>query len=384
MGYILRHLPHFILTLAGLVAVVATAYSYSRRPSFQRSWKRALLALCTLASCALLVSQFVLRVARFAGVLGPTMQQWCVSAAFMVLLVVAGLAVGNLLAGKFPRTNLNPGRRHFLRVARGTLIAAPAAAAGYGFFIQRTDLRVREISLPIKGLAQELDGFRMVQLSDIHLSPFLSENDLERAVAIANELKPHLALSTGDLITTHIDPLDVALRNVARIRSDLGTLGCHGNHEIYAQAQDYATEQGQRLGMRFLRSESQEVKYKGRSLNFVGVDYQESGKPYLRGIRSLIRPGMPNILLSHNPDVFPVAAGMGFDATISGHTHGGQINVEILHQNMSVARFYTPYVYGLYQRGNSSIYVTRGIGTVGLPVRLGAPPEITCIRLCAT
>ena len=76
-----------------------------------------------------------------------------------------------------------------------------------------------------------------------------------------------------------------------------------------------------------------------------------------------------------------VAAQQGWDLTLSGHTHGGQVNVEILHQNLNLARFYTPYVQGFYQTGRSSIYVTRGIGTIGMPARLGAAPEITVLRL---
>jgi predicted MPP superfamily phosphohydrolase len=91
-----------------------------------------------------------------------------------------------------------------------------------------------------------------------------------------------------------------------------------------------------------------------------------------------------NVLLSHNPDVFPVAAGQGWDLTIGGHTHGGQIGVEILHHNVSPARFYTPYVRGLYKVDRVAGYVSTGLGTVGLPVRLGAPPEVSLIRLCAT
>ena len=118
-------------------------------------------------------------------------------------------------------------------------------------------------------------------------------------------------------------------------------------------------------------------------MNFAGVDYQKfSLKPdYLRGAEHMIAPDALNILLSHNPDVFPVAAQQGWDLTLSGHTHGGQVNVEILHQNLNLARFYTPYVHGLYQSGRSSIYVTRGIGTIGMPARLGAAPEITVLRL---
>jgi len=88
-------------------------------------------------------------------------------------------------------------------------------------------------------------------------------------------------------------------------------------------------------------------------------------------------------LLSHNPDVFDVAARQGWDLTIAGHTHGGQISVEILDQQLSASRFFTPYVYGLYRQGRSSIWVTRGIGTVGVPARIGAPPEVALIKLCA-
>jgi predicted MPP superfamily phosphohydrolase len=88
--------------------------------------------------------------------------------------------------------------------------------------------------------------------------------------------------------------------------------------------------------------------------------------------------------MSHNPDVFPVAAEQGWDLTFAGHTHGGQVKVEILGDDLNLARFFTPYVDGLYRNGSSAIFVTRGIGTIGLPARLGAPPEVALIRLCRT
>ena len=91
-----------------------------------------------------------------------------------------------------------------------------------------------------------------------------------------------------------------------------------------------------------------------------------------------------NLLLSHNPDVFPVAAKQGFQLTLAGHTHGGQINIELGHTNLNIADVFTPYTKGLYQTPESAIYVTSGLGTIGVPVRLGAPPEITLIRLCAS
>jgi predicted MPP superfamily phosphohydrolase len=120
-------------------------------------------------------------------------------------------------------------------------------------------------------------------------------------------------------------------------------------------------------------------------MNLAGVDYQRFHKPYLRGAETLTVPGAFNVLLSHNPDVFPVAADKGFPLTIAGHTHGGQVRVEILRQDLNVARFFTPYVDGLYRRKDgSSIFVSRGIGTIALPARLGAPPEVALLKLCRT
>jgi hypothetical protein len=141
--------------------------------------------------------------------------------------------------------------------------------------------------------------------------------------------------------------------------------------------------EGARLGIAFLRSQTRQLRFGNAVMNIAGVDYQTmSAQPhYLRGAENLIAPNALNLLLSHNPDVFPVAAQQGWDLTLAGHTHGGQVTVEILHHNINLARFYTPYVYGHYRSGKSSIYVTRGIGTIGMPARLGAPPEIAVLRL---
>ena len=156
-----------------------------------------------------------------------------------------------------------------------------------------------------------------------------------------------------------------------------------GNHEIYAGTEEYTAAQGARLGISFLRSQTRQLRFGNALVNIAGVDYQKmSARPhYLEGAGTLMAPNAHNILLSHNPDVFPVAAQQGWDLTLAGHTHGGQVNVEFLHQEINLARFYTPYVYGHYRSGKSSIYVTRGIGTIGMPARVGAPPEIAVLRL---
>jgi uncharacterized protein len=278
---------------------------------------------------------------------------------------------------------VDPTRRALLRGA-GTLAASvPAALLGFGALVERTAFHVREIDMPVPGLHPDLDGLRLVQLSDIHLSAYLSEREFARVVDAANELRGHVVFVTGDLISVHGDPVDACLRQISRLRSDAGILGCLGNHEIYAGTEDYTTAQGARLGIPFLRSQSQQLRFGNALINIAGVDYQKmSEKPhYLRGAADLIAPNAFNLLLSHNPDVFPAAAQQGWDLTLAGHTHGGQVNVEILHHDFNVAYFYTPYVYGHYRSGRSSIYVTRGIGTIGMPARLGAPPEIAVLRL---
>ncbi|MEI9975500.1 MAG: hypothetical protein WDO73_27585 [Ignavibacteriota bacterium] len=137
------------------------------------------------------------------------------------------------------------------------------------------------------------------------------------------------------------------------------------------------------MGVPILRSQTRALRFGNATLNIAGVDYQpfyERSK-YLYGAEKLILPGATNILLSHNPDVLPVAAQQGYNLMLAGHTHGGQVSVEILDQAINPIRFLTSYVYGLYRQGSTAAYVTRGIGTIGIPARIGAPPEISLLRL---
>ncbi len=306
------------------------------------------------------------------------------AAALLYLVFISG-ALGLHTAvrwiGRYWNRDADPGRRRVLQMASYAAVAAPAGVIGYGTFIQRTDFRVREVEAPIGGLADDLDGLRILQLSDIHRGPFLSDADLARVVDAARELRPNLAVITGDLISAWGDPLDSCIAQLARVKADAGVFGCMGNHERYADALDYAEQAGGRVGIRFLRRKAQALRFGSATLNLAGVDYQPKREPYLRGAERLIAPGATNILLSHNPDVFPVAVRQGYNLLLAGHTHGGQVTVEILDESINPARFFTPYVYGVYRSGDAAAYVTRGIGTIGLPARIGAPPEISVVRL---
>jgi len=277
---------------------------------------------------------------------------------------------------------MQPDRRRILSAASHAAMGVPLAAIGYGF-IQRTDFCVREIDLPVPGLPPDLEGLRILQLSDIHLSPFLSESQLARVIDATAGLHPHLAVITGDLISQAGDPLDACIKQLASVKADAGVFGSMGNHERYARAEAYTEQAAARVGIPFLRRAARQLRFGNSVLNLAGVDHQPIShrKDYLKGADRLIVPGAMNILLSHNPDVFPVAARQGYNLVLSGHTHGGQVTVEILDQSINAARFITPYVYGVYRAGTATAYVTRGIGTIGIPARIGAPPEISLLRL---
>jgi len=278
----------------------------------------------------------------------------------------------------------DPVRRQALQVVKTATLAAPAVVLGYGVVVGRRDIQLREVEIPVRNLPKDLHNLKLVQITDIHLGPFFEPRDLERAIAMANETRAQIALVTGDLVNARRDPLEQCIRLLSRLKVDGPTLGCMGNHEIHAECEREAEELGRRAGIDFLRSAARTLQFGGAKLNVAGVDYQRKFEPYLVGAETLTQPGMVNILLSHNPDVFPVAVSNGYDLTIAGHTQGGQIAVEILGDSANFARFYTPYIYGRYEREGKNVYVSRGLGTVGVPARVGAPPEVSLIKLCAT
>ena len=348
----------------------------------------------TAASAAILLFDAVLLIG-FVCTFSDYMSRLGVHGTIPVLVGGATLAYGLVSTGMLAIHHLtrwagrrfagdtDPARRRLIHTAGSALMAAPFAAVGYGMFIERFDFRMRELDIPMAGLPGDLDGLRILQLSDIHLSAFLSEAELARVIDACMGLRPHLTLVTGDLISTLGDPLDACIRQLARLKADAGVFGCMGNHERYANAESYTARTAARVGIHFLRSAARPLRFGSSTLNLAGVDYQSLAgqQHYLRGAERMVVPGAFNLLMSHNPDVFPVAARQGYNLVIAGHTHGGQVTVEILDQTINPARFFTPYIYGLYRLGDAAEYVTRGIGTIGIPARLGAPPEISIIRL---
>ncbi len=354
--------------------------------------------------CALIV--FVL--AFFDPLLGHVLSKlgggkWIVGAAriwlvasifsFLAFQLVHGVGwIYGLIApgGSVP---VNESRRTFFRYVSYAIGSIPFVAAVYGFAAGRLKYRVERVEIPIANLPKELDGLRIAQLSDIHIGEFMPREEVRRAVDMANNLKPDLAVVTGDFISSEFDPLGDCVAELARLSAPLGTWGCNGNHEIYADAEDAAQALFQEHGMKLLRQENVQLDWRGAKFNLIGVDYQRDhmtrgpAGPMLQGIEPLISREHPNILLSHNPNSFHRAAEMGIELSLAGHTHGGQVKVEIVDHSFSPARLITDFVAGLYQLPmretgkKAALYVNRGLGTFGVPMRIGVLPEITLLTL---
>ena len=289
-----------------------------------------------------------------------------------------------------------PTRRSFVRYAAYAAASFPFLGASYALAAGRFRYQVSKVDVPIANLPKALDGMKIVQLSDIHAGEFMPREEVHRAVGMANELNADLAVITGDFISGHNDPLEECIAELGNLRAPLGTWGCNGNHEIYANAEDTAQQLFWRHGMRLLRQESVQIEHRGAKFNLIGVDYQRDNMtsgprgPMLKDAEHLINDGMPNILLSHNPNSFRRAAELGIELSLAGHTHGGQVKFEIVDHVITPARLITEFVAGLYHlpmNGPSgkaaALYVNRGLGTLGIPVRLGVPPEITLLTLRA-
>jgi predicted MPP superfamily phosphohydrolase len=303
----------------------------------------------------------------------------------------------------------DPSRRYFFQSATAAAGAAPFLCAAYGFASERLRYTIHRVEIPVANLTPALDGMKIVQISDIHMSGYMPREEVRRAVDMANDLGADLAVVTGDFITGAGDPLADCIDEIRQLRAPLGVWGCNGNHEIYARAEETSQALFAQAGMKLLRQENVQLHFKGAPFNLIGVDYQRERTPRgqkvqaLAHLQPLVRRDMPNILLSHNPNSFNRAAELGIELSLAGHTHGGQIQVEILDHRLSPAHFFTDYIAGLYQRPlfassqalvtkpllpasilqrpSACLYVNRGLGTVGAPVRLGVPPEITLLTL---
>lgn len=277
-------------------------------------------------------------------------------------------------------------------VADAPSLAEPTAIAVFGlasFFTlvgyvnARRVAGVVRVDIPLTGLPKELEGFTIVQLSDIHVGPTIKRDYVQAIVDRVNQLDADLVAITGDVVDGSVEQLRADTAPLGNLHSRHGSYIVTGNHEYYSGAAAWIREFG-RIGLRGLHNEHVVITHRGARFVLAGVtdfsagafDAAQASDPIAALAGS--PPDLPRILLAHQPRSATAAEAAGFDLQLSGHTHGGQFwpwNFFVPLQQ--------PFTAGLHRHGRLSVYTSRGTGYWGPPKRFGAPSEITVLRLVA-
>jgi len=287
---------------------------------------------------------------------------------------------------------LSPGRRRFLERTAVLVGATPFVAAGYGLLYERQNVEIVRHRVRLARLPKAFEGFHIAQLSDIHIGPFATADYLRRCVAITNGLRPDLIALTGDYVCWDPEAQDEVVAVLAGLRAPHGVFGCLGNHEADVEIEASITHLFAAHGIRILRQERAPIRLRDDVLNLIGIDdgggvapadvLQAAGQRRLQQLKALVMPNTVNILLEHYPGTFDLDD-LGIDLTLAGDIHGGgQLSLDFVHRGLNLGSLMgVPYIRGLYKKGGAQLYMNRGIGITGFPIRLGARPEITVLEL---
>ncbi|UUN31354.1 metallophosphoesterase [Streptomyces sp. FIT100] len=279
-----------------------------------------------------------------------------------------------------PDTPAQPELSRRLFVARVTAGAAAAVAAGtvgYGTYGVMRGPRVKRVTVPLAKLARGVHGYRIAVVSDIHLGPILGRAHTQRIVDTINAAQPDLVAVVGDLVDGSVADLGRAAEPLAQLKARDGAYFVTGNHEYFSGA-DAWVDHVRELGLTPLRNDRVEIA----GFDLAGVDdvageSEGQGPDFARALGDRDR-GRAAVLLAHQPIVIHDAVRHGVDLQLSGHTHGGQ-----LWPGNYLAELANPTVAGLERYGDTQLYVSRGAGAWGPPVRVGAPSDITLVELAS-
>ncbi len=270
------------------------------------------------------------------------------------------------------------GQSLFYRRALVACISAGVLMIGGYALGDARNIRVTRLEIPLRGLPPEMDGFSLVQVSDIHYGVLTENGKLSKIVDRINELQADVVVITGDLVDEGVSHMEEMAKPLTRLKSRQGVFAVTGNHEYYAGV-DRATAIMKKAGITVLRNEKALLP---GGLQLLGVDDPTGSRrmgnplPDLDKLLLQLDAKKPSILLYHQPIQFEKVAVSGIGLQLSGHTHGGQ-----LYPIIFISRMIYPFTPGIHQRGKSYLYVSRGVGTWGPPMRFGSPPELVYIRL---
>ncbi len=294
-----------------------------------------------------------------------------------IFLLVSLLGLGELVRLLLGALQVGePARSRAIGI--GTMVATGIALA-YGLWRATGAVPVKRVEVTLPRLPAGASGYRLVQLSDVHIGPLLGREWLGGVVDRVNALEPDAVVITGDLVDGSVQELAEHVAPLADLSSRQGTYFVTGNHEYYAGADAWLAEL-RRLGVKPLRNERVELGRDDATFDLAGVDdvnaFGPGHGPDLERALEGRDPEREVVLLAHQPRQFAAAAAAGVGLQLSGHTHGGQI----VPWNLFV-RLQQPHVAGLTRSGDAQLYTSRGTGFWGPPLRVGAPPEITLLTL---
>jgi predicted MPP superfamily phosphohydrolase len=389
---IVQRSPFSIVVFIAVITVVVGGihyYLWSRLvrapdlgPSFGRWGAWLFVALAALTPAGILLGRVLERPA--AKVVAGVTYVWMGVAILLFFLLVSSEVVRAAIHAVAALTSgsLDASRRAFVsRGIAGTASVAALVLAGVGAASALGQVAVRRVKVTLGRLPRSLSGFRVAQLSDLHIGPTLGAGWLADVVARTNALDPDIVVITGDLVDGSVEELRAEVAPLGGLRAKHGVFFVTGNHEYYSGVDAWIEELG-RLGVKVLRNERVSVGDGDASFDLAGVDdWSAHGRGHGRDLARAVEGRDERrelVLLAHQPKQIHEAAERGVGLQLSGHTHGGQIFPWGL-----FVRIDQPYVAGLAKHGETQIYVSRGTGFWGPPMRVAAPSEIALVELMA-
>jgi len=374
------------LVVVFTVLALMHAYVWQRmvRDTTRRGRARLALTIGLIALAAMLIAAMLLSAD------GP---RWLAWPGFLWLAVIFYLVLALLVAEpvrllarlrrRAPESAPAPRLDRRLFLARATAVAAGAVSVGLvgsGVPAALGPPRLLRVPIGLRRLDEAFTGFRIAVVSDIHLGPLAGRAHTERIVRMINETEPDLIAIVGDLVDGTVERLGAAAAPLRDLHSREGAFFVTGNHEYYAGGTVDWLHELDRLGVHPLRNESTLLRRGGATVLLAGVNDRAGGRrddpPDFDRALARMEPARPTVLLAHQPVQVHEAAARGVDLQLSGHTHGGQ--VWPFHY---LVRLSEPALAGLSRVADTQLYVTRGAGFWGPPVRVGAPPDITVVTL---
>lgn len=266
-------------------------------------------------------------------------------------------------------------RRRFLRTGMAGVAVAPFVLSGYGAAWGGRAYEISEVAVPFGR------RMRVVQLTDIHAGVYMTRREIRRYARLAASLRPDLFVLTGDFISNSPAFLPECLEEMAAVPARYGTFAVLGNHERWYGGQRELKAAFRKYAIPLLINAHAIVESDDGPFAVAGIDDLRNGHPRLDLALQDLPPSIPTLLLSHRPEIFPLAAASGIPLTLAGHWHGGQIKIVLPGMVINPAHLRSRYPEGMYRIGDCRLYVSRGVGTTFTPVRLNAPPEVTLLHL---